>query len=150
MAPRAIRSIKLEYSQPDKFHMTYQGGSGRGMEVIVIGSDMYTKIGGKWMKSPGDAKAIGSSRDAFTDEGLKALSEVKFDGEDTVDGKSTQVYKFKNTTPVGGFGYSCKMWVTSDKGLPMKLACDYDNGVLKQMTVTYDLDSPVTIEAPIN
>ena len=140
---------QLEYSQPDKYHMTYQGGPGSGMEMIAIGSNMYTKMGGKWMKSPGDAKAIGSSRDAFTDEGLKTLSDVTFDGNDTVDGRSAQVYKYKNVTPTGGFGYNCKMWVSSDKGLPMKLVCEYDNGMLKQMTVTYDLETPVTIEAPI-
>lgn len=140
---------QLEYSQPDKFHMTYQGGPGSGMEMIAIGSNMYTKMGGKWVKSPGDAKAIASSRDAFTDEGLKTLSDVSFDGNDTVDGRSAQVYKYKNVTTVGGYGYGCKMWVSSDKGLPMKLVCDYDNGVLKQMTVTYDLDSPVTIEPPV-
>ena len=140
---------QLEYLQPDKFHMTYQGGPGSGMEMIAIGSNMYTKMGGKWTKSPGDAKAIGSSRDAFSEEGLKSLSDVSFDGDDTVDGKSARVYKYKNVTPVGGYGYGCKMWVSSDKGLPMKLVCDYENGVLKQMTITYDLDSPVTIEAPI-
>ncbi len=140
---------QLEYLQPDKFHMTYQGGPGSGMEMIAIGSNMYTKMGGKWTKSPGNAKAIGSSRDAFTEEGLKSLSDVSFEGDDTVDGKSAQVYKYKNVTPVGSYGYGCKMWVSSDKGLPLKLVCDYDNGVLKQMTVTYDLDSPITIEPPV-
>ena len=141
---------QLEYSQPDKYHMTYQGGPGSGMEMIAIGTNMYTKMGGKWMKSPGDAKAIGSSRDAFSDEGLKTLSSVTFDGNDTIDGRSAQVYRYKNVTPMGGYGYSCKMWVSAEKGLPIKLECDYDNGVLKQMTVTYDLETPVTIEPPIN
>lgn len=140
---------QLEYSQPDKYHMTYQGGPGSGMEMIAIGTNMYTKMGGKWMKSPGDAKAIGSSRDAFSDEGLKTLSSVTFDGNDTIDGRSAQVYRYKNVTPMGGYGYSCKMWVSAEKGLPIKLECDYDNGVLKQMTVTYDLETPVTIEPPM-
>ena len=102
------------------------------------------------MKSPGDAKAIGSSRDAFSDEGLKTLSSVTFDGNATIDGRSAQVYRYQNVTPMGGYGYSCKMWVSAEKGLPIKLECDYDNGVLKQMTVTYDLETPVTIEPPIN
>ena len=140
---------QLEYSQPDKYHMTYQGGPGSGVEMIAIGSNMYTKMGGKWMKSPGDAKAIGSSRDAFSDEGLKTLSSVTFDGNDTIDGRSAQVYRYKNVTPMGGYGYGCKMWVSAEKGLPIKLECDYDNGVLKQMTVTYDLETPVTIEPPM-
>ena len=141
---------QLEYAQPDKFHMTTQGGPGAGMETIAIGDTLYMKVGGSWTKSPGDAKAIGSSRAAFSDEGLKTLSDVSYEGSDTTDGKSAQVYKYKNVTPVGNYGYGCKMWVSSDKGVPVKLVCDYDNGMLKQMTVTYDLDTPVTITAPVS
>jgi len=140
---------QLEYVQPDKFHMTTQGGPGAGMEMIGIGDQLYMKIGDSWTKSPGDTKAIASSRAAFSDEGLKTLTDVSYEGNETIDNIPAQVYKYRNVTPTGNFGYGCKMWVSAEKGVPVKLVCDYDNGVLKQMTITYDLDTPVTIEAPI-
>ena len=38
------------------------------------------------------------------------------------------------------------MWIGKANGLPMKIVVDYTNGVLKQMTVNYDTETPVTIE----
>lgn len=141
---------QVDYVAPDRFHVTYTGGTGAGMELIMIGNQTYMKSGGAWSKSP---VASGSStptlRDSFTEEGLKTLTEPKFEGEETVDGKPAYVYSFKNKTPKGDFGFNCKMWVGKQSGLPMKIYASYDNGVLKNMTVNYDTESPVTIEPPI-
>jgi hypothetical protein len=41
------------------------------------------------------------------------------------------------------------MWVGKSSGLLMKLYAEYSNGMLKNMTINYDTESPVTIEAPI-
>ena len=139
---------QVDFVAPDRYHVMYQGGNAAGMELIYIGSDSYMKTGGKWTKTPGNGAAIPNLRDSFTEEGLKTLSDVKYEGEDSANGKACLVYTYKNQTPVGGYPFSCKMWVAKDSGVPAKIVADYSNGVLKQMTVNYDTESPVTIEAP--
>ena len=145
-----IRS-QVDYAAPDRYHVMYLGGTGAGMELIMIGNVTYMKAGGKWTKMAASANArIPTLRDSFTEEGLKTLSEVKFDGDDTIDGKPALVYSYKNVTPVGNYPFTSKIWVGKDSGLPMKIFVEYSNGMLKEMTVNYDTESPVTIEAPIN
>ncbi len=140
---------QVDYVAPDRFHIMYQGGNAVGMEIIYIGNDSYMKSGPKWTKMPGgNAAAIPNLRDSFTEQGLKTLADVKFEGEDTANGKPALTYSYKNQTPVGGYPFSCKMWIGKDSGLPVKIVIDYTNGMLKQMTVNYDTESPVTIEAP--
>src|SRR4051812_15828387 len=148
MGQTEIKS-QVDYVAPDRYHIMYLGGTGAGMEMIMIGDDFYMKTAGKWMKSPGaNAGAIPTLRDSFTDEGLKTLSDVKYEGSDSVDGKSANVYTYKNVTPKGQYPFSSKIWIGQDTGLPMKIVVDYTNGVLKQMTVNYDSETPVTIEEP--
>lgn len=141
---------QVDYLAPDRFHIQYLGGTSAGMEMIVVGSDMFMKAPGtgKWSKMPGNGSAIPNLRDSFTDEGLKTLSDVKFDGEETIDGKAAMVYSYKNVTPKGGFPFTSKTYVNKDTGLPMRIKVDYENGTLKTMTVNYDTETPVTIEAP--
>jgi hypothetical protein len=141
---------QVDYVAPDRYHVTYLGGTGAGMEMIMMGNQTYMKVAGKWTKMPGNAKAIPTLRDSFTEEGLKTLSDVKFEGDDTVDGKPALLYSYKNVTPVGNYPFSSKIWIGKDTGLPMKIYVEYSNGMLKNMTVNYDTESPVTIEAPIN
>lgn len=141
---------KVEYAAPDRFHITYLGGTGGGMEMIMIGKQMYMKAGGKWMKSPvNTGESIPNLRDSFTEDGLKSLNDVKFVGEDTVDGKPAYVYSYKSATPKGEYPFTSKIWVGKSSGLPLKIDVTYDNGALKQMTVNYDTETPVTIDAPI-
>ncbi len=141
---------QIDYVAPDRYHVTYLAGTGSGMELIMIGNQSYMKTGGgSWTKMPGDAKSIPTLRDSFTEEGLKTLSDVKFEGEDSVDGKPALVYSYKNVTPVGNYQFTSKMWVGKNSGLPVKIYVEYSNGVLKHMTVNYDTESPVTIEPPI-
>lgn len=149
MGQTEIKS-QVDYVAPDRFHVTYLGGTGAGMEMIIIGSQSYMKPGGgSWNKVPGDAKSIPTLRDSFTEEGLKTLTDVKFEGEETTDGKAAMVYSYKNVTPVGNNPFTSKIWIDKVSGLPMKIYVEYPNGVLKNMTVKYDTESPITIEPPI-
>jgi hypothetical protein len=142
---------QVDYAAPDKYHVTYISGTGAGMELIMIGNQSFMKTGGKWSKMPGDGNSsIPTLRDSFTEEGLKTLDEVKYEGEDTANGKPSRVYTYKNVTPKGAFPFGAKIWITKDKGLPVKIVADYPTGPLKQMTVNYDTETPVTIEPPIN
>ncbi len=149
MGQTEIKS-QVDYVAPDRYHISYFAGTGAGMEIIMIGNQTYMKTGGKWSKSPGGSNsAIPTLRDSFTDEGLKTLSDAKFEGNDTVDGKPALVYSYKNVTPKGDYPFSSKIWVGTQTGLPIKIVVNYDNGVLKQMTVNYDTESKVTIEPPV-
>jgi len=141
---------QVDYVAPDRYHIAYLGGTGGGMEMILIGNDMYMKAGGKWAKSPGaNANSIPSLRDSFTEEGLKSLNDVQSAGTETIDGKEANVYTYKNVTPKGQYPFESRIWISQDSGLPMKIVVDYPSGVLKQMTVVYDTDTPVKIEPPV-
>lgn len=142
-----IRS-QVAYLAPDRFHVKYLGGTGAGMEMIWIGKEMYMNANGKWSKMPDSNTSIPTLRDSFTEEGLKTLTDVKFEGEDSVDGKPALVYSYKNSTPVGNHPFTSKIWVGEDSGVPIKIYVEYTNGTLKHMTVNYDTESPVTVEPP--
>lgn len=139
---------QVAFAAPDRYHVKYLGGTGSGMEMIWIGNEMYMNANGKWTKMPMSNTSIPTLRDSFTEEGLKTLTDVKFEGEDTVDGKPAMVYSYKNTTPVGNYPFTSKIWVGEDTGLPIKIFVEYTNGTLKHMTVNYDTETPVNIEPP--
>jgi len=140
---------QVEYAAPDRFHVTYLGGTGAGLEMIWIGRESYMKTGGKWNKMPTANTSIPNLRDSFTDEGLKTLSDVKFEGDDSVDGKPALRYSYKNVTPVGNYPFNSQIWIGKETGVPIKVYVEYTNGTLKNMTVNYDTETPVTIEPPI-
>ena len=143
--------MQVDYAAPDKFRILYLGGTAAGMEMIMIGKQTYMKNDGKWSKMPVNlGGSIPNLRDSFTEEGLKTLTDVKFDGDDTVDGKPALVYSYKNTTPKGDYPFTSKIWIGKDSGIPMKIAVDYAEGALKTMNVVYDTETPVEIEPPIN
>src|SRR5258706_7927483 len=148
MGQTEIKS-QVDYIAPDRFHIIYLGGTGAGMEMIMIGNQSFMKTNGKWTKMDGDNNAsIPTLRDSFTEEGLKTLTDVKFEGEETVDGKPALAYTYKNVTPKGAYPFSAKIWVGKASGLPMKIVVEYSNGTRKLMTVEYDTETIVTIEAP--
>ena len=144
----AIKS-QVQYSSPDKFHVKYLGGTGSGMEMIWIGKESYMNLNGKWSKMPASNTPIPNLRDSFTEEGLKTLTDVTAEGEDSVDGKPALVYGYKNVTPVGNYPFTSKIWVSQETGVPMKIYVEYTNGTLKNMTVNYDTESKVAIEPPV-
>ena len=146
MGQTEIKS-QVQFSAPDSFHIKYLGGTGAGMEMVYIGKNGYLKSGDKWTKME-QIGSIPNLRDSFTEEGLKTLSDVKFEGEDTLDGKSMSVYSYKNVTPVGAYPFTCKIWVNNSTGAPAKIHAEYTNGMLKYMDINYDTETPVKIEAP--
>lgn len=150
MGQTEIKS-QVKYLAPDRFHITYLGGTGAGMEIIYIGRDGYMKSGDKWTKMPSTGQSIPNLRDSFTEEGLKTLSDVKYEGEEVSNnGKSASVYSYKNVTPVGSHPFTSKIWISNDTGVPMKIHVEYPNNpALKYMDVNYDTEAKFTIEPPI-
>ena len=143
--------MQVDYAAPDRYHIKHLGGTAAGMEIIIIGKQTYMKTGGTWRKTPvGLGDAMPTLRDSFTEEGLKTLSDVKFDGDDNVAGKAALVYSYNNVTPKGNYPFTSKIWIGKDTGLPMKIQVNYENGTLKQMNVVYDTETPAAIEPPIS
>ena len=138
--------MKIAFIAPDRYHIN----NAPSMELIIIGKSTYMKLNGKWQKSPvnmGDS--IPKMRDAFNEEGLKSLGEVEYVGEDSVDGKTALLYRYKGNTVKDATAYDSKLWVGKDNGLPLKIEVKYPNGgALKEMTTVYDYDKAITIESP--
>jgi len=140
---------QVHYLSPDRFHVKYLGGTSTGMEMIWIGKDFYMNANGKWTKMPPSNTSLPNLRDSFTEEGLKTLTDVTAEGEESVDGRQALVYGYKNVTPTGNYPFTSKIWVSEDTGVPMKIYVEYTNGTLKNMTVNYDTETRVTIEPPV-
>jgi len=140
---------QVQYLSPDKFHVKYLGGTGAGMEMIWIAKDLYMNANGKWTKMPASNTSLPNLRDSFTEEGLKTLTDVTAESEESVDGKPALVYGYKNVTPTGNYPFTSKIWVSQETGVPMKIYVEYTNGTLKNMTVNYDTETKVSIEPPV-
>ena len=139
---------QVDYVAPDRYHVVYRESSGHETEMIMVGNDAYTKDGDSWKKIAGDTAPTPSIRNSWTEEALKSISDVKFEGEESLNGKPALVYTYKVVTVVGNFPTKRKIWVSKSSGIPMKSVVEYSNGPIKTLTNTFDTETPVTIELP--
>lgn len=136
----------LEFVAPDRYRIK----TGNLMEVIIIGKTTYMKMGDKWQRMPGELdSAIGDMRSTFNKEGMKWISDVKYTGDDTVDGKAAYVYTYHAKGPDKIGENESKLWIAKSDGLPIKVEAVYKSGPMKSMKVEYDYETPVSIEPPI-
>jgi hypothetical protein len=148
--------MKLDYVAPDRFHMFFFDNNGQvKTESVMIGKDMYMRMGSRWQKFPGmvgDNKII-NLRDMFNEEGLKNLKDVKYEGDDSVDGKPAHVYSYESdktaTNSMAPYPYTSKIWVGANDGLPKKIEVTYEGGDLKTMNIVYDYSSSISVEPPV-
>jgi outer membrane lipoprotein-sorting protein len=145
--------IQLDYQHPDRFHMTYrQPGGEVQTETIIIGRDMYMRVGQNWQKMPGAlGKTVPQIRELFDEKGLETLTDVEYVGEDPVKGERAYLYRYSNEAGKGGspHPFTSQIWVRASDGLPAKIEVDYEGGDLRTLTIVYDYDKPVSIEPPI-
>ncbi|MGD9562466.1 MAG: hypothetical protein AB7F88_09645 [Pyrinomonadaceae bacterium] len=136
----------LEFISPDRYRLRTDGL----MEMIIVGKNSYMKTGGKWRKMP---LQIGSTvedmRAAFSRDGMKWFSDVRYAGDDTIDGRPAFVYAYHSKGPTSRGENDSKLWVGSSDGLPIKIEAIYTSGEAKSMTIEYDYETPVSIEPPI-
>jgi outer membrane lipoprotein-sorting protein len=138
---------ELEFVSPDRYRIK----TGSLMDVIIIGKTTYMKIGDKWQKMPGELDSkISDLRSTFNKEGMKWVSDVKYTGDDTVDGKAAYVYIYHAKGPDKVGENESKLWIAKADGLPIKVEAVYKSGPMKSMRVEYDYETPVSIEPPIN
>ena len=140
---------QVQYAAPDRYHVLYREASGHDTEMIMAGNDAHIKSGDSWKEIPGDTNPAPTMRNSFTEEALQSISDVKYLGEESVNGMPALVYSYKLMTVVGNFPVNQKLWVSKSSGLPMKCFVEYSNGPIKTLTTTFDTQSPVTIELPV-
>jgi outer membrane lipoprotein-sorting protein len=144
--------MKLDYAAPDRFHMMRTDESGETKnEMIMIGKDMYMQFGGSWQKMPNAGQSMPNLRQYFDEKGLESLKDVKYEGSDTLDGRSMNLYSYQNSQVNSNSPspFTSKIWVGADDGLPHKIEVTYEQGELKSMTIVYDFNTPINIEPPV-
>jgi len=135
----------MEFVAPDRFRIK----TGPGLETIVIGKEMYVSMQGKFIKLPGAMPtSIPNLRETFNKEGRQWFSDVRYVGEEAVDGKPAYVYEYKNKGPDKLGENDSKIWVAKDGGLPLRIESKFKNGNFKSMTIEYEYDPNITIEVP--
>jgi outer membrane lipoprotein-sorting protein len=137
---------EMEYVAPDRYRVS----TGNAMNVVIIGRTTYMKIGDRWQKMDLPLEnAISEMRTAFNKEAMKWVSDVKYTGDDTVNGKAAYVYQYHGKGPENVSEHESKLWIAKSNGLPIKVEATYKSGNLKSMTIEYDYDTPVSIEPPV-
>ena len=138
----------VRYVAPDRYHIKFDDETGAHVEMINIGDDSYMKDGDSWNKLPGHDPASSTFRNSFTDEVLETISDAKFEGEETLNGKPASVYSYKIVTKVAGFPVAHRIWVDKKSGIPIKSVGEYNDSQVKTLTTTFDAEKPVTIDVP--
>lgn len=140
----------LDYIAPDKFRVKTELPNGQSSEMVLIGKQTYMKIGERWQKMPVDiGTKIPNMRETFTREGMKWFKQIKYEGEESAEGKNAYLYSYDGEAPGGGMAYSSKIWVAKSDGRPIKIKAVYKTGDMKAMNIVYDYETKVTIEPPI-
>jgi len=136
---------EMDFIAPDRYRVK----TASAMEMIVIGRATFMKIGEEWrlMQLPLDP-SIKDMRAAFGKDEMKWVSDVKFGGEEPVNGKWAYVYTYHAKGPNNQGENDSKLWVAKSSGLPLKIEATYKSGNLKTMTIDYDYDTPVVIQPP--
>lgn len=146
-------TMDLEYQAPDRFHMSGTDPSTHNRtEMIMIGKDMYIQGGGRWMRMPNSTgQALPNLRQYFDEKGLTTLQDVRYVGDETLDGRPMHIYSYHNSQTNANMPlpFSSKIWVGSADGLPHKIEVTYEQGQMKTMTITYDFEKPVDIKPPV-
>jgi hypothetical protein len=132
-------NAEMKYAAPDRYHIIKKDG-----EVIVIGSDSYTKEKDKWEKLEDNlGEMLREQMKTGIEEGVRNLQNVEIVGKDKVGGKDATIYSHK-------FGdITTKIWIGTESGLQLKNEVEANiGGTIQKQTTVYDYDKPVTIEAP--
>jgi hypothetical protein len=146
----------FEFVRPDRFHMASEG-----FEIIIIEDTTYIKDeSGNWLESPVPmSDVLEGTINAFTSE--EAVDELMQDlevtidnvqslGQETVNGKETDVYEYTNSSRFDDSIVYNKIWVGADDGRLYQQQIETESaGVSGRTTITYEYGSDVVIEAPI-
>lgn len=137
-----------DFAAPDRFQIMSELPDGKTIEMRIIGKETYMRSDGDWQKVPIDVGAqIANVRDLINKEQINKFKEIKYVGEETVDGAAAYLYEYKGSAP-NGPAFTSKMWISKTSSLPVKMVADYETGDLQKMEVTYDYTVKISIEPP--
>ena len=139
----------LEFLAPDRFRLTHYRDGGQLGQMIVIGQTTYMNAGGKWQKMQ-IGMSVPNMRETFTREGMKWFKDTKYEGEESLEGKTAHHYSYDGEMPGTKKTYSSDIWINAADGLPIKIEAVYHSGDLKTMHIGYDYSKEISIEAPID
>ncbi|HJQ69367.1 MAG TPA: hypothetical protein VKA70_10355 [Blastocatellia bacterium] len=139
--------ILVEYVAPDRIHMTNPLS-----EMIAVGSQTYSRQGqGPWLKAPFDAGEMAKNfRDPKLVDQLTIIHDVKYLGQDTLDGAPMLVYEYMPKDPKqAARGGKTKVWISAVDSLPRKVETQGATN-LSVTTILYsDYNSDIKIELPV-
>ena len=137
----------VEYVAPDRIHM-----SNPLSEMIAVGSVTYTRQGGgPWEKAPINAGEIARTfRDPKLIDQLTTNYDIKYVGQDTLDGAAMLVYEYtpKGTSP-SPKGGKTKVWISADDSLPRKVETQSAANPSVTTIIYSDYNSDIKIELPV-
>ena len=140
-------NMELEYVAPDRFRIK----NAQGPQTVIIGRDVYIQLGDRWIRSPEKLNSpLVDIRKTWDKEGRKWLSDVKYVGEDTIDGEPVYAYTYHNKGLEGVGENDSKIWISKSGALPVRIEANYKSGTLKSMRIDYDYDAKISIEPPVN
>jgi outer membrane lipoprotein-sorting protein len=146
------QTMEVSFVAPDRFRIVADDPTGKmSVESVIIGEDVYVKIGSKWQKFPmGFGMNTPNIRELFNETGLESLKDVRFVGEEPVDGKPALLYSYRNEKTDGEdeYPFTSRIWVVKADGLPHKIDVDYSSGPIKKLSINYDFEAKVKIDPP--
>lgn len=138
------QEMTMEMVMPNKFHMTSRDAAGKELEMYLIGTTFYMKVGTKWQKMTMPA---GMNLDFANPQKVAASmglqKDVKFVGAEVLDGVPTLIYQYTSTQK-----YVTKVWIGALDSLPRKSESEPKAGP-KTTVIFYDYNANITIAAPI-
>jgi hypothetical protein len=147
-SPAAAQGETLvEYVAPDRIHM-----SNPLNEMIAVGSVTYTRQGdGPWQKAPINAGEIARTfRDPKLIDQLTTNYDIKFVGEDTLDGAPMLVYEYTpkatSSAPKGG---KTKVWISAVDSFPRKVETQGVTNPSVTTIIYSDYNTDIKIELPV-
>ncbi len=141
------QDMTLEVVMPDRFHVTMA----QTMEAIIIGKDIYLRLGDRWQKTVTpqglDLTIVDPKRYATQLTGTTAVKDVTVE---MLDGIETRVYQYTTTVnlPRMTQNVNCKVWVGVADNLPRKVENSGDDGS-KSTIVFTDYNADITIKPPM-
>jgi hypothetical protein len=133
---------EMKVSYPDRYHMRSPDA-----EIIILPQGTWMNAGGQWMKVPMNMSQMiaGYSKEAMQ-QGMSAISEVRREGSESIDGCTTDLYRYRTSGDFMGVKKASTQVaaICRDTGLPLRLVTEGKDAV----TIHYDFSSEVRIAPP--
>lgn len=151
-------TVTIEYVPPDRYSITSEANYYR--QIIIITDKVYGKSNDQWSVLPMSPDQL------INPNSLKELEDsiqgIQFIGQETLDGKPANVYRYTSDTTIGKnkVTQQSQLWIGASDGLPYKIIIDGQiatmdartgniEGIKAKTTQTIVYDPAIKIEAPL-